>query len=275
MIKPKIIPPGVYVFVGGQGAGKTSLAQGVVRIIYKYYQKGINKEAQAQVDALNASKDYKLTLAKHNIYTNFLSYLDKKHKVTTHYIDTTCFGLPNKEYKVVHFPYGSTIVIDEADIILSCKDNRFRRYIIALIKYARHNNLRLIFIVQSFSALQKRVRELVQFVFFINKQIVKKFFCCIYKIKWLISVLDNFQRQFLEIKKECGCTISEKEMNSCFTSFKFKYRGNVFKTYDSEIGKAYFLSGLKRYEYVQHPIFNYDRKSIEEFCLAHPLADLD
>lgn len=275
LINYKDFQSGVYLLVGGQGTGKTSLAVAIARHLYKYCRKKDYNTSKEYIDNLNNSREYNLKLSKHSIYTNFDMQLDRRGRVHSHYIDTTCFGLPNSEYEVVHFPFGSTIIIDEADVILSCKDMKFRRYIVNLLKYARHNGLRVILISQRLTALQKRVRELVQYVFFCNEQKVSSFFGFVYRIKWRLTVLDNFARQLLEIKKECGCEITKKEMKQSFVSCKYSTWGNVFKRYDSYVGRAYFLKDLKQFEYIPQPIFEFNKKSIDNYCKMHPLVDTE
>ncbi len=271
----KFFKPGVYAFCGGQGAGKTSLAVLIARLLYKHDRKKDVLNAQGYVDIYNRVNGLNLRLSSHIIYTNFDVFLDKKRDVHGHYIDTTCFGLPNSEYSTVHFPFGSTIILDEADTILTCKDARFRRYIVSLLKYARHNGLRLIFICQSFSSLQKRIRDLIQYVVFFKKSKISKFFGFIFRIKWRFDVLDNFEKQFLDIKHECGCPVSLKEVKSCFKSYKLKKFCNVFKYYDSHSGRVYFFKNLKTYEFIKQPIFDFSKESIDNYIKMHPLSDID
>lgn len=277
-LKERRLPTGFYVIAGEQGAGKTSLATAIMSTDYKYHSTERLRIAQSHVNTLNSS-GYKLRLPKHLYFSNIELSLDKSlsnaRAVRTHCISVKNFGLPNADYEVQYFPYGSVIYISEADIWLYTQDwQKISKYVWNLIKYVRHNGLVVIFDVQVFDRLPIQLRKLCTDLIYIRESNYKpaRFFGLIkQRTRWHYVWSQPQQQTAIAEMNKLGADIPSKHI-----AFQgaFNYKGNIYRQYDSYSGEMYFLNGIEKCGYAvrQHPPKSYTPDGVKEYCNALPLT---
>ena len=263
---------GQFILVEGeQGVGKTAELTAFARVIYKKLNKKLMRDTIAYTEMLNSTGDYNLKLAKHCIFSNFDILLDAKKNVHTHFIDMSKLGLPNLDFKVQYFPRGSIILIQEAALLAYCRDYKtLNRYLINLLRYFRHFKLTVIFDCQTIEDLDKAIRKLIVWDFYIDYRIChKKWFCKPVYIWHFYRIRNQLNNRIAKLS-QMGVKINIPIVQECV----FKCKGYIHDFYDSFEAVPYFLKGLVQYEFLPHPKKSLDRKSVEEYCKAHPLVNM-
>ena len=64
----------------------------------------------------------KLDVSDRLYFSNIKILLNKKKRLYTHYVDVQRLGLPNPDFCVQYLPRGSVVYIQEADVLLFCRD---------------------------------------------------------------------------------------------------------------------------------------------------------
>ena len=269
-LKKEPLQSGVYVIRGEQGVGKTSFATALLCSDYRRHRKYRAKQARGLAQQFFAESKIKLNISDNLYFSNIDILLDKRRNIHTHYIDVQRLGLPNPDYEVQYLPRGSVVFIQEADILLFCRDYQsLNNYLINLLKYVRHNLLTVIFDCQTDGALDKAVRRLVVGIYHIECTYQKRFLLFWKPQTWKFLYIQNQLNEVLKDLAEIGVKIDI----SVVERGKFRYFGNVFKRYNSFSGVPYFLKGIEKvgYEYLPHPKSNFSIEGINEFCELHPL----
>lgn len=269
-LKKEPFPSGVFVFAGEQGAGKTSLGAALFCEDYKKWRKERRTKAEELAQRFYADSGVKLDISDRVYFSNVEFVLNKRHKLSTHYVDVQRLGLPNPDYQVQYLPRGSMVYIQEGDILLFCQDNKtLSKYLIDLCKYVRHMGLTVIIDCQVFGRIDKSIRSLSMGIYYITESYDSRFFFFWKRRKWKFFYIRN---QLNEVVKELA-TVGVHIKVSVVEKGKFKFRGNIFERYDSFSAEAYFLDGIEKvgYEYLEYPKKSLSLEAIKEYIEAHPL----
>ncbi len=269
-LRKEPIPSGVFVIRGEQGVGKTSFATALLSMDYKRHRKYRAEQARELARKFYEDSGVRLDVSKHNYYSSIKILLDKSKDVYTHYIDVQRLGLPNPDFAVQYLPRGSVVFIQEADILLFCRDYMsLNSYLINLLKFVRHNLITVIFDCQTDGALDKAVRRLVVGIYHIECTYKKRFFLFWNPRSWKFLYIRNQLNEVLKDLAQVGvkCNISVVSRG------KLRFFENVFDRYNSFSGVPYYLNGIEKvgYEYLPHPKSDLSLKGIKEFCELHPL----
>lgn len=265
------LPSGVFVVRGEQGAGKTSMCAAMLCADYKKWTKWRTEQGRQVAQEYYKENKIRLEISNRLYFSSIKILLDKKRKLYTHYIDVQRLGLPNPDFKVQYLPKGSVVYIQEADILLFCRDyQELNEYLINLLKYVRHNGLTIIFDCQVDSALDKAVRRLTVGVFHIESSYDGRFFFFWKVRRWKFIYIKN---QLNDVIKELA-TVGVKIKVSVVERGRFRCFGNVFERYNSFSGVPYFLWGIDKvgYEYIEHPTESLSVNDINAFVELHPLT---
>lgn len=196
--------------------------------------------------------------------------LNKRRKLYTHYVDVQRLGLPNPDFKVQYLPRGSVVYIQEADVLMFCRDYQsLNEYLINLLKYVRHNLLTIIFDCQVDSALDKAVRRLTVGIYHIEESYDGRLLLFWKVRKWKFIYVHN---QLNDVVKELA-SVGVKINVSVVERGRYRTFGNIFERYNSFSGVPYFLHGIEKvgYEYLPFSKETYKIADINAFVAAHPL----
>lgn len=269
-IHEKPLESGVYVVRGEQGIGKTSFCTAMINADYKKWRKWRTTQAEAVAREYYQANKIKLKISDRLYFSNIKILLDKKRGLYTHYVDVQKLGLPNPQFEVQYLPKGSVVYIQEADILLFCRDYQsLSTYVVNLLKYVRHNLLTVILDCQTDSALDKAVRRLTVGIYHIENSYDGRFFLFWKVRRWKFIYIRN---QLNEVVKDLA-TVGVKIKVTIVERGRFRTFGNVFERYNSFSGASYFLNGIEKYgyKYQEYPEDSFRIEAIEAFIEAHPL----
>ena len=273
-IRQEAFPSGVYVVRGPQGVGKTSFCAALLCADYKRWTKWRTSQGKTLATAYYLDNRIKLDISDRLYFSNIKILLNKRKRLYTHYVDVQRLGLPNPDFKVQYLPRGSVVYIQEADVLMFCRDyQELNAYLINLLKYVRHNLLTIIFDCQVDSALDKAVRRLTVGIYHIESSYDGRFLLFWKVRRWKFIYIHN---QLNDVVKELA-TVGVKIKISVVERGKFRCFGNIFERYNSFSGVPYFLHGIEKigYEYLEYPPEGFRIKNIESFVSAHPLIRPD
>ena len=265
-------PPGFYVITGEQGAGKTSLATALLCVDARRWARERRLWALETADEYAQANDIYLDIHKYLYFSNIEISLTRRNE-KTHYVDLPRFALPNPFFKVQYFPTGSVIFIQEADLLLFCRDwQNTNAFLIDFLKYVRHNNLTVFFDMQDIDNLDVAVRRLVMGIIHVRYSYTARFFLFWKERRWKFTYINNQLNKLVE-----GFSDSERKRLKVVRNGRFRFLGNIFDRYNSFSGKWYFLHGIEKYgyEYLPHPKASYKIQDIDKFIKAHPLTKPD
>ncbi|MDE6293828.1 MAG: hypothetical protein K2L88_04315 [Clostridiales bacterium] len=296
-IKANGIPRGkVFIVDGEQGAGKTSFVVSLFRLDYKYQNRKMLEIAQSFIDEQNAiyarenrtlPKDKRikyLELPPHLYFSsinialygrlnpNYDPENESDRRRHTHWINVQRLGLPNSEYEVQYFPYGSVVFIAEADLQLHSHDwQQISKYLRVLLKYVRKNALTVIFDLQVNSELGKQLRELATDLITIENNLYTK-----PKFFGLIKAKTTFygyhsKPQSINAARDVG---DDKRSLDYTHKVRLRVRDNPWQAFDTIGERVYFLRGLEKvgYQTIGHPKRSCTPSDIEKYCEMNPLV---
>ena len=269
-IRKEPLPSGVYVVRGPQGVGKTSFCAALLRADYKKWRKYRTEEGESLASQYYADNKIRLHISDRLYFSNIKILLNKRRRLYTHYVDVQRLGLPNPDFDVQYLPRGSVVYIQEADVLMFCRDfQELNAYLINLLKYVRHNLLTVIFDCQVDSALDKAVRRLTVGIYHIEKSFDSRLFFFWKTRKWRFIYIHN---QLNDVVKELA-TVGVKIKLSVVERGRFRALGNIFDCYNSFSGVPYFLNGIEKvgYVYKEYPPEGFAVADIAKFIDAHPL----
>lgn len=272
------IAPGVYIVVGPQGVGKTSFMNALISIDSKYHGAWRLQMAMDEWQYLRDKCGYTSLNKPYPCAYRTRSKMFLPNGKPTLHTDISQFGLPGRRAEVMHVPPCTVFGIDELDSYMDCrewnKDLKLKEDIIDGLKYIRHHDLVFIGDLQNFSKVDVAVRRLTTDVIYIlNKR-------DIYKRKHRFSrkqVLASTEWEFVWVKhqqaenaetlREMGVDVRDRVARRC----KLIYEGNIYKQYNSQSGKPYWLRGLKQYEVQEHPVNPLSPDGVEQYCTQNAL----
>lgn len=271
-IKKEPLESGLYVVRGHQGVGKTSFCTALLCEDYKRWREWRVEQARELADewARDNKGKPKLKISDRLYFTNIKILLDKKRKLYTHYVDVQRLGLPNNDFKVQYLPRGSVVFIQEADILLFCRDyDTLNTYLINLFKYVRHNLLTVYLDCQVGSMVDIAVRRLTVGIYHIEKSYDGRFLFFWKTRKWKFIYIEN---QLNDVVKELA-SVGVNIKLSVVHRGRLRVFGNIFERYNSFSGVSYFLNGIENvgYEYLEFPKETLKVEDIRAFVKAHPL----
>lgn len=272
------IPSGVYLIVGPQGVGKTSFMNALISIDSKYHGAWRYQQAMNEWAYLHDTCGYKTLQKPFPCAYRTRSKLFLPNGNPTLHTDISQFGLPGRRSDVMHVPPFTVFGIDEIDSFMDCrawnKDQALKSDIIDGLKYIRHHDLVFIGDLQNFSKVDLSVRRLTTDVIYILK---KK---DVYKRKHRLSrkqVLVQTEWEFIWVKhqlaenaealREMGIDVGDKNARRC----KLIYEGNIYRQYNSQSGKPYWLRSLTQYEVQKHPENPFTAEGVERYCSQNAL----
>ena len=270
-IRKEPLPSGLFVVRGPQGVGKTSLCAALLSADYKKWTKWRTEQGQALANSYYQDNRIKLKISDRLYFSNIKIMLNKRKRLYTHYVDIQRLGLPNPDFKVQYLPRGSVVFMQEADILLFCRDyQELNTYLINLMKYVRHNLLTVLLDCQVDSAIDKAVRRLTVGVYHIETSYDTRFFLFWKVRKWKFIYIHN---QLNDVIKELAA-VGVKIKISVVERGRFRFFGNVFERFNSFSGVLYFLHGIEKvgYEYLDYPRETFSVRDIENFVKMHPLT---
>jgi len=266
---------GVFAVCGPQGVGKTSFVAALLRTDYRKWRKWRTEQGQILASMYYQATGIRLQVSDHLYFSSTEICLDRRRGIYTHDVDIQRLGLPNDDYGVQYLPRGSVVFVQEADILLFCRDYAsLSRYLINLLKFVRHNLITLIFDCQAFDALDAAVRRLIVGIYYITESYTKRFFLFWKPRTWRFIYIQN---QLNSVVKELA-QVGVKINISVVEGGRFRlFGGNVFDCYDSFSGVRYFLKGIENvgYEYRRASRDDFTIAGIDEFVAQHPLVRPD
>ncbi len=271
-IKRAPFPSGVFIVRGEQGIGKTSFCTALLCSDYKKWRKWRTQEGLRLAQEYYAYNRIPLNISDRLYFSNIKILLDKRKKLYTHYIDVQRLGLPNPDFDVQYLPRGSVVYIQEADVLLFCRDwQGLNTYLVNLLKYVRHNLLTVIFDCQVDSMLDKAVRSLTVDMYHIERSYDKRFFIFWKRRFWKFICIHN---QLNNALKELATVGVKLRGVSVLERGTFRFGSDIFSRYNSFSGVPYFLNGIEKkgYEYLEHPVQNLSIPGIQSFLDHHPLT---
>lgn len=269
--KKELFESQVIIVSAQQGAGKSSLVASICNNIYNY-GKAHYLDTNAHILYLNKRLGYKLNRApqSHYIYStkNFRITLGKKMESCTYDLDPERIGVPDGTDKYQYFPFGSYLIIDEADSYYPCREwRKTTQNFIDFLKYNRHNNLTIILICQVVDNLELKIRQLAtkQFVVLSSVFAPKKFlFWTIgFNSKFQFLLLENQKNAQYENLKALGYKVKPPAIRIC----KYRYKGDIRTKYNHRAGEALFLYGADKnnYEYTVSASQDLSPESVRAF----------
>lgn len=273
-LKKAPLSVGFYSICGEQGAGKTSLAVGLLRTDYKRWRKYRYNLACSVADEYYAVNGIRLNIDRSLYFSNTKILLDKRRGIYTYEIDLERLGLPNPDYEVQYLPRGSVVFIMEADILAYCHNwQSLSDYLRNLIKYVRHWDLTIIFDMQVGGDLAKALRNLTMGIYYVLNSGIKRFWLFWKRQIWHFVYIRNQLVNLLKDLKELGIDMKLKPVERG----KFYVWKNVFGFYVSKSAVPYYLNGIEKvgYVYREHSDGDLSVSGIQAYCTAHPLVNTE
>lgn len=157
------------------------------------------------------------------------------------------FGLPNDDFETDYYPYGSTLIFDEARKYWSARRSMLtyekggtHEKTFEGFELSRQNNLTIIMITQLINHIDINIRSLCHQViepYEIRQEQVGKRLVFIRTI-WKCRVYEGVDEY--EMAKKGDKTIKVDE-------FEYIFNGDIFECYDTEFFRFKYLHGLKKY----------------------------
>lgn len=276
------LPSGVYMIIGPQGVGKTSLMMAIMSEDYRYHGAERLVKARAEVAKMQAvDASYNSLSVPPCAYRSRTKLMLPNGKPTYH-IDISQFGLPEGQADVQYLPCSTFVACDEIDSYMDSRRwQEDKQYIIDGLKYIRHNDLVLMADAQSFDKVDIAIRRLTTDIFYVtDKRDIYD------KPKWWARFFPRADKRkiiatewhFLHIKQQLMDNAQrlkqlgiDTPVSSYYRKCKFVFTGNIYKQYNSVSGKPYWYNGIKTYEVEQHPYNNLTRAGVEQWCNSNAL----
>lgn len=273
------LPVGLIALIGCQGVGKSSCGHAMLANDYKYHGQERYEECTDYIRTLNKN-GFNLHLAKNKVmyFCSDRSLLNKKKNIETWYIDPAKFKLPssNEDKFVQYVPRGSVIFLPEFDNVVGCRDWRsMSPYLVALAKYARHFDLTIVIDFQVWLQLDASWRRLMMFTNFIYESYwCNKFLWFKKRRCWRSIWIDNQLNNFCKDLRSTGIASKfvDKLLTSSITEHEYYFKDNIFEYYDSFSGSAFFIRGIKDYEFIPHEKNILSPDGVEKYCKMHPIT---
>lgn len=302
-LQENMLLSGTYVINGAQGAGKTSLMKALAITDWRYHGAERKALAQQHIDELNKlDSSYNLTCPAHLYWDRSLCVLNAKPYFMSWQVDISQIGLPDGKLPTQYFPKYSFVVQDEYESLLDNREFKqnaaLKRNIFDRAKYARHNQMTIIFAGQVLDRGDMNIRKLATDVFYIYEQkhiyaleslesykmrlkrhdyMQKKGFAKnvakpvrqnkVIATEWTFSWIKSQMRNQAEEMKSFDIKI---DTDSFYKLCKFRFDGDIRRHYNSFEGEAYHLYGIDDY-YVKEPTSNMlDRNSVNNFNIRTP-----
>lgn len=183
---------------------------------------------------------------------------------TPHFTTGYRFGLPNEDFETDYYPYGSTIIFDEARKYWSARksmlsydkggthDKTFEAF-----ELSRQNGLNIIMVTQLINHIDLNIRSLCHKVIepyeIEQRQVGKKLVYT--QTIWKCRVYEGVNEY--ELAKNGN-------KNVVVENIEYIYNGDIFECYDTEFFRFKYLHGLRKYTSLQLKPCDGSRKSVKK-----------
>ncbi|MBQ3158563.1 MAG: hypothetical protein IJB98_02595 [Clostridia bacterium] len=260
----------IILLIGETGGGKTSLG---VNFGIKAMDNGredieIAKQRLCGYRGFSKVKMPKDHLVYSDIY--FFGSEDSNNSRVVNFTTGYRFGLPNEDFETDYFPYGSTLIFDEArkywnarKSMASYENGGIHPKTLEAFELHRHNNLTIILITQLENHIDLNVRSLAHVVIEPYELIQEKIGEKLKRIvtKWKCHKYRNVDDYVLSKKGDKSVIVEDIE---------YVFNGDIFDCYDSEFFMFQFLHGLKKYSGIKMKPCSGTRDSVKKmyelFC---------
>jgi len=251
----------VIFILGKTGFGKTSLG---VYFGIKAMDNG--KEsleiAQSRLSCYSGYNKIKLP-NNHLVYSDiYICGSEENNKPSTpHFTTGYRFGLPNPDFETDYYPYGSTIIFDEArkywsarKSMLTYENGGTHEKTLEAFELSRHNGLDIYIITHLTNHIDINIRshahKVIAPIEVIQDEVGERLKFTITKWKC---------KEFSDIDDYESYLKGDKTIK--FEDTEYVYNGDIFECYDSEYFIFKFLQGLRTYKSVKFKPFDGTKKS--------------
>lgn len=257
---------------GKQGAGKTCFCFELMSQDHKYHSKERTKQATKFTNELNKKYGYDLHIdGRHLYFTNIAGYLDPACTVKTWNCDFSKFAIPNDDFKVDYFPPYSVLFFTELDVQAFCRNwQQFSDWYIFLFKYFRHMHYTIIFDLQNGSMLDKALRGLCTLSCYI-KEAENKTSLLLKRVKGRVTRFKMTSPFDQEIARDSRLIKGQKKGFGETKDFIHRYKGNIFKQYNSFSAIPYFLYKIEDWTFREHEDSDLSPEGVKKYREIHPL----
>ena len=254
----------IILIVGETGSGKTSLG---VAFGIKDMDNGDEQIELAQQSQLTFPDYANVELPKdHLVYGDiFISGSENSNQPNTiHFTTGYRFGLPNDDFETDYFPYGSTIIFDEARKYFparkSMKDfehGGIHEKTFQAFELNRQHGLKIILITQLINHIDINIRSLANIVIEPYEITQEK------SDGTLIHIITKWKcRQYGSVGDFERYKSGDK--NVVVEDVEFAFNDDIFEYYDTEYFNFMFMKGLKKYSNITLPPCDGTKKSVNK-----------
>ena len=241
----------IILILGDTGSGKTSLG---VSFGIKAMDNG-EESVEMCRDRLSAYSGYsKVEIpSEHLVYSDIFMHGSEVNNTerTAHFTTGYRFGLPNEDFETDYFPYGSTIIFDEARKYWSARKSMLpydkggtHEKTFEAFELHRQNGLTIIMVTQLLTHIDNNIRSLAHIVIepleIIQERVGKVLKHDI--TKWKCRVYGSCDEYEQFKKGDKSIKVEETE---------YTFNGDIFECYDSEFFMFKFIHGLKKYSCIK------------------------
>lgn len=273
----------VILISGPIGVGKTALDCKFQIQSYKNTKK-INRMVEGLYKYLNENGYPNLTMPGVFVYSDYETILDHKKDIRSWCFDSTKMGLTPLMKGVTKFCIGADIHNDETQNTFSNRNwQNLGSSVPKQVSLIRHGMMGLTMVSQVEDNIDKKLRSFVHRVIFVQKMINIRipFTDVVLCSFWKTWEYSGSMKSAYE-KRVCPPTFlhrlwiylfgnAEEKMLLDIKRKTYFYFGNIFKRYNSFSGMPYFLDGVKKFDFKEHPSAKLTRRNIRKICGEHPI----
>ena len=261
----------IILIAGKPGVGKTALMT-----YFAILDMTINAYESVQrtnrfINELNAG-GYNFKPAKgHLVYSNYdiKSHMKGYVPRRSYGMEGYEFGLPDDKHPTKLVYRYSSLFFTEAQAFLNSRNYRsFRDSVSRAYEQHRHWDLNIYLDAQRATLIDLNVRELSQIIYVEKLDIKQDRLGKVKRCVWHCKL-------FNDIKDYDKFNESGKDFKSA--EVVYKYDGNIFKCYDSQMNMPLFLQGAKGKQFYnkKYEDVGTDYASIEKFCKTKSIANIE
>lgn len=261
----------ITLIAGKPGVGKTALMTYFANVEMTINAYENVQKANRFISKLNAG-GYNFKPAKgHLVYSNYdiKSHMKGYVPRRSYEMEGYEFGLPDKKHLTKLVYRYASLFFTEAQAFLNSRNYKaFRDSVSRAYEQHRHWDLNIYLDAQRATLIDLNVRELSQIIYVekldIKRDRLGKVKRCIWHCKSFNDIKDY--DKFNGSGKDFECT-----------EVVYKYDGDIFRCYDSQMNMPLFLQGAKDKQFYcdEYANVGIDYESIERFCETKSIASLE